>query len=104
MSASNQPGSSTTSPSVAEINNTVAGELNTADSTATQAVQILSNINTARLAQRTRTAASLTARFGAGSSQAVAAEAKVTASKAMVARVAVINQQVSATAPQVSAT
>jgi hypothetical protein len=103
MSASTQPGSPTTSPTVAEINNTVASELTTADSTAAQGVQILSNINQARLAQRTRTAASVTARYGAGSPQAVAAEAAVTASKATVARVAVINQQVSATAPQVPA-
>ena len=104
MSAPTQPGSSTTSPTVAEINNSVASELSTADSTATQAVQILSNINNARLAQQTRAAASITARFGASSPQAVAAEAVVTASKATVARVAIINQQVSVATPQVSAT
>jgi hypothetical protein len=104
MSAPTQPGSSTTSPTVAEINNTVAGELSTADSTAAQGVQILSNINQARLAQRTRAAASITARFGASSPQAVAAEAAVTASKATVARVAILNQQVSVATPQVSAT
>jgi hypothetical protein len=104
MSASTQPSSSTTSPTVAEINNSVASELNTADTTATQAVQILSNINNARLAQKTRAAASATARFGAGSPQATAAEAAVTASKATVARVAILNQQVSVATPQVSAT
>ena len=104
MSAPTQPGSSTTSPTVAEINNSVASELSTADSTATQGVQILSNINQARLAQRTRAAASITARFGASSPQATVAEAAVTASKATVARVAIINQQVSAGTPQVSAT
>ena len=104
MSAPTQPGSSMTSPTVAEINNSVASELSTADSTATQAVQILSNINNARLAQQTRNAASITARFGAGSPQAVAAEAVVTASKATVARVAIINQQVSTGTPQVPAT
>jgi hypothetical protein len=104
MSAPTQPGSSMTSPTIAEINNSVASELSTADSTATQAVQILSNINNARLAQQTRNAASITARFGAGSPQAVAAEAVVTASKATVARVAIINQQVSTGTPQVPAT
>jgi hypothetical protein len=104
MSAPTQPGSSTTPPTVAEINNTVASELSTADSTAAQGVQMLSNINQARLAQQTRAAASATARFGASSPQAVAAEARVTASKATVARVAIINQQVSAATPQVSAT
>jgi hypothetical protein len=104
MSAPTQPGSSMTSPTIAEINNSVASELSTADSTATQAVQVLSNINNARLAQQTRNAASITARFGAGSAQAVAAEAMVTASKATVARVAIINQQVSTGTPQVPAT
>ena len=104
MSAPTQPGSSTTSPTVAEINNSVTSELSTADSAATQAVQSSSNIYNARLAQQTRAAASITARFGAGSPQAAAAEAKVTASKATVARVAILNQQVSAPTPQVSAT
>ena len=104
MSAPTQPGSSTTSPTVAEINNSVASELSTADSAATQAVQSSSNIYNARLAQQTRAAASITARFGAGSPQAAAAEAKVTASKATVARVTILNQQVSAATPQVSAT
>ena len=104
MSAPTQPSSSTTSPTVAEIDNSVASELSTADSIATQAVQLTSNINTARLAQRTRAAASITARFGASSPQAVAAEAAVTASKATVARVAIISQQVSVATPQVSAT
>jgi hypothetical protein len=104
MSAPTQPGSSTTSPTVAEINNSVASELSTADTTATQAVQILSNINNARLAQKTRAAASASARFGAGSPQARAAEAAVTASMATVARVAILNQQVSVATPQVSAT
>lgn len=104
MSAPTQPSSSTTPPTVAEINNSVASELGTADSTATQAVQLLSNINNARLAQQTRAAASATARFGASSPQAVAAEAAVTASKATVVRVAILNQQVSAATPQVSAT
>jgi hypothetical protein len=104
MSAPTQPGSSTTSPTVAEINNSVASELSTADSTATQAVQSSSNIYNARLLQQTRAAASITARFGASSPQAAAAEAKVTASKATVARVTILNQQVSAPTPQVSAT
>jgi hypothetical protein len=104
MSAPTQPGSSTTTPTVAEINSSVAGELTTADSTASQRVQNLSLVHQARLAQLTRTAASLTARYGASSPQATAAEAAVTASKATVARVAIVNQQVSVATPQVSAT
>jgi hypothetical protein len=104
MSAPTQPGSSTTSPTVAEITNGVASELSTADSTAAQGVQKASDISRARLLQWTRAAASITARFGASSPQAAAAEAKVTASKATVARVAILNQQVSAATPQVSAT
>jgi hypothetical protein len=49
-------------------------------------------VHQARLAQLTRTAASITARYGAGSPQATAAEAKVTASKATIARVATVSQ------------
>ena len=64
----------------------------------------VSLVHQARLAQLTRTAASISARYGAGSPQAVAAEAKVTASKATIARIATVSQQVSSTAPLVSTT
>ncbi len=108
MSASTQPGAAsttttTTAATAAKISSDAATALGAADTTASQRVQNLSLVHQARLAQLTRTAASITARYGAGSPQAAAAEAKVTASKATIARVATVSQQVSATAPQVSA-
>jgi len=109
MSASTQPGAAsttttTTAATAAKISSDAATALSAADTTASQRVQNLSLVHQARLTQLTRTAASITARYGAGSPQAAAAEAKVTASKATIARVATVSQQVSATAPQVSAT
>ena len=107
MSAPTQPGAdatATTASTAAKIGSDTATALSAADSTAAQRVQNLNLVHQARLAQLTRTAASVSARYGAGSAQATAAEAKVAASKATIARVATVNQQVSATAPQVSAT
>jgi len=107
MSASTQPGAAataTTAATAAKISSDVTTALSAADTTASQRVQTLSLVHQARLAQLTRTVASITARYGAGSPQAAAAEAKVTASKATIARVATVSQQVSVATPQVSAT
>lgn len=107
MSASTQPGAAataTTAATAAKISGDATAALGAADSTGSQRVQTLSLVHQARYAQLTRTAASITARYGAGSPQAAAAEAKVTASKATIARLATVSQQVSATAPQISAT
>ena len=107
MTAPTQPAApTTTTPSTASasISSQLTTALSSADATVSQRIQNSSSVYNARLAQQTRAAASITARFGAGSPQAAAAEAKVTASKATVARVAIINQQVSAATPQVSAT
>jgi hypothetical protein len=51
----------------------------------------------------TRAATAATAQYGAGSPQAISAQAGVTAAKAMVTRVAIVKLQVSATEPQVPA-
>jgi hypothetical protein len=109
MSASTQPGAApttttTSAATAAKISSDATTALSAADATASQRVQNLNLVQQARLAQLTRTAASISARYGAGSPEAAAAEAKVTASKATIARVATVSQQVSSTAPQVSAT
>jgi hypothetical protein len=52
----------------------------------------------------TRNAASVTAKYGAGSAQATTAQAAVTASNATIARVAIVKQQVATPAPQVAST
>ena len=106
MTAPTQPAApTTTTPSTtsASISSQLTTALSSADAAVSQRIQNSNSVYNARLAQQTRAAASATARFGAGSPQAVAAEAAVTASKATVARVAILNQQVSAAAPQVSA-
>lgn len=104
MSASSQPGAATTAATLETIGDDVANALGSADSTAAQRVQNLGLVHQARVAQLTRTAASITARYGADSPQATAAHAKVTAAQATVARIAVVNRQTDTAAPQVAAT
>jgi hypothetical protein len=86
----------------AKINSGVATALGAADDAAAQRVQGL--VHQARLAQLTRTAANVTAQYGAGSPQATAAEDAVTTAQGTVARAAVVSQRVSTPAPQVAAT
>jgi hypothetical protein len=104
MSDAPQTGAAmTAAATAAEIKTNVAAVLGRADATAAQRLQTLSQVHKARLAQLTRTAAGVTARYGAGSAQATVAEAAVTAAKATVARVAVVSRQVGTTAPSVAA-
>ena len=104
MSTSTQTDAATISTTTAKINSAVVTTLSSADSTAAQRIQNLSLVHQARLARLTRTAASITAQYGAGSTQATTAEAKVTATKATVARIEIVGQQAATTAPQVAAT
>jgi len=78
--------------------------LSSADSTSAQRLQHLSLVHQARLSGLTRTAASLTAQYGASSPQATAAETAVTGAKATIARVAIVTQQLTTPAPQVAST
>ena len=77
--------------------------LSAADTTVAQRVTTLELVHQARLSQLTRTAASATRQYGAGSPQASAAQTAVDAAKTTVARVAVVNQQITTPAPQVAA-
>jgi hypothetical protein len=86
------------------VNSNVASSLTVADSTSAQRLQSLGLVHQARLAQLTRTAASVTAQYGATSVQATAAEAAVTTSRVTVARLAVLNLQVKTNLPQVADT
>jgi hypothetical protein len=74
-----------------------------ADTTVAQRVTTLGLVHQARLSQLTRTATSVTRQYGAGSPQAAAAQTAVEAAKTTVARVAVVNQQITTPAPQVAA-
>jgi hypothetical protein len=87
----------------AAINSDLAAALAAADTSAARRVQTLSLVHQARLAQLTRTAASVTAQYGASSPQAVAAKAAVTKAQGTVARVAIVSRQMSTPPPQVAA-
>jgi hypothetical protein len=85
------------------VNGNVASALTAADSGAAQRVQQLGLVHQARLAQLTRTSASIAAEYGADSTQATAAAAAVASSKLFVARITQINRQVALAAPPVAA-
>src|SRR5580698_9397254 len=101
MSAAVNSSEATVATTSATVNNNVSASLTAADSTSSQSMQTLGLVHQARLAQLTRTAAIIEAQYGATSKQAIAAQAAVTTSKVTVARLAVVNHQVVATAPQV---
>jgi len=88
----------------AQVESDLATVLGSADSSAASSVQNLTLVHQARLTGLTRTAASVTAQYGAGSAQAVAAQAAVASSSNTVARVTMVSQQTTTPAPQVSAT
>lgn len=87
----------------AELQDAFAATLQSADSTAAKSVQMLQQVHRSRLALRTRTAATLTAKYGADDPRAQAAQSAVTATTLTVNRVAMVSQQLTTPAPQVSA-
>jgi hypothetical protein len=102
-----------TNPSISELTQDNASALyessipvilSSVDTDAADAVQNLGLAHQARLSRLTRTAASATAQYGAGSTQAVAAQASVTATKATISRIALVNRQVTTPEPTVTAT
>jgi len=99
MCAASNPQATGPSATRTTVNSDAATALASVDSTASQRVQTLGQVHQARVAQLTRTAAAVVKQYGAGSTQAKAAEAAVSASKITVARIAVIHRQVSAPAP-----
>jgi hypothetical protein len=104
MSAPTKTDANAISATTARIESQVAARLKSVDSTAAQRIQNLSLVHQARLTQLKRTAASVTAQYGASSTQATAAEAAVTATKATIARIAIVKQQATTTTPQVAGT
>jgi len=104
MAAANQSGAAATDAAATQINSQLNATLAAADATAAQQVQTVSRVHQARLAQLTRTAAAVSAQYGATSTQAVAANAAVTVAQGTVARTAILSRQVSAPQPDVDAT
>jgi hypothetical protein len=88
----------------ANLGTEVSKALSSADSTTATRTRYLGLVHQARLAQLTRTAASVTAQFGKSSKQAQAAEASVSACKATVSLLTAATQQVNTPAPPVAPT
>jgi len=81
----------------------VSSAVTHADNTVVQGVQSLTLVHQARVAQLTRTASAVTAKYGASSPQAKAAKAAVAASQATVARLAVQQNRVTLPTPDAPA-
>ena len=98
---------SQTSPAdsnISQLQSEVASALSSADTNAAQTVQNVQLVQKARLSGLTRAAAAAVTQYGANSPQAQKAQAAVSATTATVARIAVVHQQLSTQAPQVSTT
>lgn len=108
MSTAPPTGSSTSSTGVEtpvqDLQSAVTSALKSADTNATETVQAVQQVQTARLSGLKRTAASLTAQYGANSPQAQQAQAAVTATSNAVNRLTLVHQQITTPTPQVSAT
>jgi hypothetical protein len=87
----------------AQIETQLTSTLTTADAAATQGVQNMKLVHQARLTQLTRTAASLTAKYGASDPRTLRAQSAVAGASATVARVAMVYQQTATSAPAVAA-
>ena len=98
------PGGLTAASAAKQAGDKLQTVLGGADTTAATRVQTLSLIHQARVSRLTRTAATVTAQYGATSTQAAAAQAAVTASQTTVARVTSVQRQAATPAPQVPAT
>jgi hypothetical protein len=88
---------------VSQIKESIGSALSSADTSASGTIQNLQLVQQARLSGLTRTAAAVTAKYGADSAQAKQAEAAVTGTTNLISRVAVVNQQLSTAQPTVSA-
>jgi hypothetical protein len=85
------------------VNSNMTSALTVADTSSAQRVQQLGLVHQARLAQLTRTSASVAAQYGADSAQATAAAAAVASSQLLLARITQINLRVTLASPTVAA-
>jgi hypothetical protein len=104
MSTTSVPNGLTDSDADTLIKSAATTALTAADSTSADRLDNLSLVQQARVSRLSRTVMSLTAQYGAGSTQVAAANAAVAAQQDVVARVQIARQQVAATAPTVTAT
>ena len=89
--------------SAAQIGEKLTATLSSADSAAAQSAQALTLVHQARLTQLSRTAATLKAQYGANNTGVKSAEAAVNAGATVVARVAMVQQELGTAAPPVAA-
>ncbi len=87
-----------------QLNSSIPVIVASADTDAADAVQNLGLVKQARISQLTRVAVNAVAQYGAGSKQATAAQAAVTATQTAVSRLTLLNQQVTTPAPTVTVT
>jgi hypothetical protein len=87
-----------------ELDSGIAAGLTAADTFSASRLDNLGLVHQARITALTRTVNSLTAQYGAKVTQVIAAQANVTATQAVVARLLVVKQQTAETAPVVTST
>lgn len=104
MSTPPQNPGSTVPPSATQITSALTAALGDADTSTAASAQNLKSVHQAKLSQLTRTAAALNAQYGPNDARTVAAQAKVTAGHAAVARIGVASQQAATPAPMVTST
>jgi hypothetical protein len=100
--ATDSRATSSSIPDASELGNELAASLASADKSAAQRVQDLQWIHQARASHLSRTAASLTAQYGADDPGVKAAEAAVAAANLVAARVAMVHQQTTTPEPEVA--
>jgi hypothetical protein len=93
----------TDTPDASQLGAEISTALTTADTTAVQRILELQRVRQARVAQLTRTAAALKARYGTSDPSVMAAEANVAAATLTAARIGLAQRQAATPDPQVSA-
>jgi hypothetical protein len=104
MNTNSNPAGITQTSAANQIDPNVQTALTAADASSADRVQNLSLIYKARVSRLARTAASVTAQYGATSTQAVAAQNDATAAQTAAARTQILHRQIATVVPTVAAT
>ena len=95
--------STTDQSSITTVAEDITTALQSSDQQSASSLQTLSLVHQARISQVTRYSAAVAAHFGAGSAEATAAQAALTASQAVAVRSDIVNRQLSMAVPTVPA-
>jgi hypothetical protein len=104
MSTSTRSNTDTPKPNPDQLRAAVTATVGTADAGGSQSIHNLTLVQSARLSQLKRTAATLKQQYGASDPNVQAAETAVKTGTARVARLTAVHQQASTPTPHVSAT